>query len=285
MKSVYDYLNKSVADNYFELLSEAKKLSDSSERESFLYKIAETNNLRLVKDLYYEGFRVNTFPTIMNESFEYLFSKQLNERPVESGILSNASSYSKEDTYDSLLELKVPYKIISSNIGGLYDIVRITDTYYLVDHNTKKYLGYIEGNNITIRGKPAFIIKLTFSKLSKGFYGIMFNEILHKTDIKYLVGDESQSTQAKGSWKKLLDSFNSYIYNTQTDKLYELTKDNFEDAFGADKRNLRLCVSLNKELREEHIEWLNTQNHIQRLLETSPEDYLKYYYPNGIMDI
>lgn len=92
-------------------------------------------------------------------------------------------------------------KLISNNIDNKYRIYRIGGAFFLTNLQDE-YEGAIsylnDGNVLTIDE--------TFSKISGGFYSIMFENILNHTEFKEILSSESLSDGAINSYNKLYNS-------------------------------------------------------------------------------
>ena len=113
---------------------------------------------------------------------------------------SDTDGFSFEHIWDSIKGLSY-IKLISKIPNENYMLYRNTrtNTFFLVD-DKENYLGDIQFKEI--KGKQGYIIH-TYSKISGGFYRIMFSEILHKTEIKEIISDESLSKKAISAYEKI----------------------------------------------------------------------------------
>ena len=156
------------------------------------------------------------------------FKKYILPEAVYSGkVQKGTNDYSYEGKWNHLKSKSLKNtKLLSSSLPDNMKLYFYDDIYFLISSDDE-YLGYIE---MRTDGEIPRIV-YTDSRLSGGFYLIMFTEIFKHTDIKEILSDVSLSVNAGHSYAKLSKNklFEIQIYTKNKDylpfSLRNLTKD------------------------------------------------------------
>jgi hypothetical protein len=190
------------------------------------------------------------------------FKQFMSEMATDTGI-NLGSTFSKEDTYNSLINFKQKFITISDNVANnKYDMVEYNETYYLIDKETKEYLGHIQTNSKIISSNKVLFIETAFAKV-RGFYGLVFTHILKDTNIKYIFGDGTQSTQAIKSWKKLVNSFDGVVLNLNTNNIIEYNPEDVDKYWTkTPSDHIRVGITQDNKILENNI--INVMNRVYK---------------------
>lgn len=177
----------------------------------------------------------------MKNVLDYL--RKVDESPMTHNPEASGTerSFSKEYDWATLQFKELLDRGISSKRYNLYK----TPHSFWLTSDTDEYMGHISGDYKTVGGKEAFLISESFSKLSGGFYVIMFAHIFKHTNIDYIFSDTLVSEKAVNSWKKRLSQSRNNAVVMVDGVIGEYRPNG--DYWGAGKGNIRVGLGKNQE--------------------------------------
>jgi hypothetical protein len=159
------------------------------------------------------------------KSFEEYIKYNINEMGVVSGIHPKNSKSKEYDWIDFDKESKLT-RCLLNNIGSMhYKLYRTGNSNFYLTTEGNEYLGQLEG----IISDRVLNITSSNSKLSYGFYNIIFSSLLSTELITEILSDFDLSTNALNSYERLLINGRLLIqiYNPYTQSYIKFSKESF----------------------------------------------------------
>lgn len=144
------------------------------------------------------------------KNYKSKFIRYLNEMAVVSGTHTNMS-YNLEDNWNSIYSKQVELLKVITNKVPMYSIyLHGNSNYFLTDKqgNYKGHIGLVSTNTPKLLKDKGYDVAVKISSSNqdgsvKGFYNIMFTNILREQNIDCIISDNNLSTNAINSYSKL----------------------------------------------------------------------------------
>lgn len=203
-----------------------------------------------------------------NKFFKWLIS----EMAFISGKLQY-DQHNKQTDWDNFFKKDVNLKLLSKYIPDYKIYLHGNSNYFLTDKEDN-YKGHIQLDNTNL-GKPKFrnpvqVVSSNQDGSIKGFYNIMFTNILTHTDVDAIFSDSNLSTNAVNSYEKLSGS-NLMVLKYKDDAFYDI-----DELFISIEDPGVLYVVTPKKTKIELIERYN--NYVTHIMDKAPfvHEYYKY---------